>query len=99
MSGLKKLFPLIVYNDDMMNDAYIDEEMTYRTIIKFHIWSKEELVAFKKVLSKLNSHICGRSWSIAIECAIMCIKEVCIQVGDGNFACLIANIVELLVQL
>jgi hypothetical protein len=58
MSGLKKRFPLVVYNDDM-NDAYVDEEMTYQTIIKFHIWSKEELVAFEKVLSKLNSHVCG----------------------------------------
>lgn len=97
MSGLKKRFPLVVYKDDM-NDAYVDEKMTYRTIIKFHIWSKEELVAFEKVLSKLNSHICGWFWSIVVERA-MCIKEGCIQVGDGNFACLIANVVELLVQL
>lgn len=87
-------------NDDM-NDAYVDEDkkwMTYRTIIKFHIWSKEELVAFEKVLGELNSHICGWFWSIVVERA-MRIKEVWIQVGDGNFACLIANVVELLVQL
>ena len=54
----------------MMNDAYIDEEMMYQTIIKFYIWSKEALVAFEKVLSKLNSHICRLQLILKYSCRV-----------------------------
>lgn len=73
---------------------------TYRTIFGFNIRSKEEPVVFEKVLSELNSHARNCFWSILFKrLGAYCFNEACLQIGDRSFSCLIADIIELLIQL